>query len=350
MSILNKLDEIGVQALKEVEAADSLEVIERVRVAILGKKGALSEVLKGLGSADPSERPKIGAAANQWKAKIETALDAVKGKLEAADLAAKLKSERIDISLPARKAHEGSLHVVTQTTRKVIEVFSRLGFDVATGPEIETEFLNFDAVNVPADHPARDMQDTFFMGPGVVMRTHTSAIQMRVMRSQKWPVRIISPGAVYRSDNDATHLPMFHQIEGLWIDRDVKMSDLKGTLAFFAREIFGSETKVRLRPSYFPFVEPGAEVDVSCFACRGKGPSVQSACRLCKGTTWIEILGAGMVHPRLFEMAGYGDAYREQGLTGFAFGMGIERIAMLLHGIPDLRLMVQGDSRFLKQF
>jgi phenylalanyl-tRNA synthetase alpha chain len=350
MTITLKLDEIGNQALKEVAGASSLEAIERVRIGVLGKKGALSEVLKGLGSADPAERPGIGAAANQWKQKIESALDERKSKLEQAQLEAQLKNERIDVSLPSREPHIGSLHVVTQTTRKVIEVFSRIGFDVATGPEVETEFLNFDAVNIPADHPARDMQDTFFMGPGVVLRTHTSAIQMRAMRSRKWPIRILCPGAVYRSDNDATHLPMFHQIEGLWIDRGIKMSDLKGTLAFFAREIFGAETQVRLRPSYFPFVEPGAEVDVSCFNCRGKGPAAQSACRLCKGTSWIEILGAGMVHPRLFEMAGYGDAYREQGLTGFAFGMGIERIAMLLHGIPDLRLMVQGDSRFLKQF
>ena len=350
MSVLSKLDEIGIQTLKDVSAANSLDAIERVRVAVLGKKGALSDVLKALGSVDPQERPKIGAAANLWKQKIESALDEGKAKLEQADLETKLKNEKIDISLPARRPHTGSLHVVTQTTRKVVEVFSRLGFDVATGPEIETEFLNFDAVNIPSDHPARDMQDTFFMGPGVVMRTHTSAIQMRVMRSQKWPVRILCPGAVYRSDNDATHLPMFHQIEGLWIDQGVKMSDLKGVLAFFAREIFGSETKVRLRPSYFPFVEPGAEVDVSCFNCRGKGPAARSGCRLCKGTGWIEILGAGMVHPRLFEMAGYSEAYREQGLTGFAFGMGIERIAMLLHAIPDLRLMVQGDSRFLSQF
>lgn len=350
MSILQKLDEIGSQALKEVQASSSLEEIERVRVAVLGKKGALSEVLKGLGQADPAERPKIGAAANQWKQKIESALDELKAKLEQADLESKLKNERIDISIPAREPYVGSLHVVTQTTRKIIDVFARLGFDVATGPEVETEFLNFDAVNIPADHPARDMQDTFFMGPGVVLRTHTSAIQMRAMRSQKWPIRILCPGAVYRSDNDATHLPQFHQIEGLWIDRGVKMSDLKGTLAFFAREVFGSDTKVRLRPSYFPFVEPGAEVDVSCFNCRGKGPAAQSACRLCKGTSWIEILGAGMVHPRLFDMAGYGEDYRQQGLTGFAFGMGIERIAMLLHGIPDLRLMVQGESKFLKQF
>jgi phenylalanyl-tRNA synthetase alpha chain len=347
MSIIAKLGEIGEGALTEVSKAASLDDIEKVRLQVLGKKGTLSEVLKGLGQASPEERPKIGAAANEWKAKIETAMSAKNAVFEKAKLEDQLKNERIDVSLPAREPHLGSLHPVTQTTHKIIEVFSRLGFDVMTGPEVETDFLNFEAVNMPADHPARDMQDTFFMGPGVVLRTHTSAVQMRAMRSQKWPIRILCPGAVYRSDSDATHLPMFHQIEGLWVDKNVKMSDLKGTLACFAREIFGSDTKIRLRPSYFPFVEPGAEVDVSCFMCRTK---VNPSCRLCKGTTWIEILGAGMVHPRLFEMAGYGEDYKSQGLTGFAFGMGVERVAMLLHGIPDLRLMVQGDTRFLRQF
>jgi phenylalanyl-tRNA synthetase alpha chain len=347
MSIIAKLGEIGEQALADVSKAATLEEIEKVRLQVLGKKGALSEVLKSLGHASPEERPKIGAAANEWKAKIETAMGGKNAIFEKLKLEEQLKNERIDVSLPAREPHAGSLHPVTQTTRKIIEVFSRLGFDVMTGPEVETDFLNFEAVNMPADHPARDMQDTFFMGPGVVLRTHTSAVQMRAMRSQKWPIRILCPGAVYRSDSDATHLPMFHQIEGLWVDKGVKMSDLKGTLASFAREIFGSDTKIRLRPSYFPFVEPGAEVDVSCFMCRTK---VNDSCRLCKGTSWIEILGAGMVHPRLFEMAGYAEDYKSQGLTGFAFGMGVERVAMLLHGIPDLRLMVQGDTRFLRQF
>ena len=207
---------------------------------------------------------------------------------------------------------------------------------------IETDFLNFEAVNIPKDHPARDMQDTFFVGPGVVLRSQTSPVQMRAMRSEKWPIRILCPGAVYRCDSDATHSPMFHQIEGLWVDQKVSMSDLKGVLDFFAKELFGTDTKIRLRPSYFPFVEPGAEVDVSCMLCAGKN----SKCPVCKGTGWLEILGAGMVHPRLFELAGY----KSTEISGFAFGMGVERIAMLLHGIPDLRLMFQGDLRFLKQF
>jgi phenylalanyl-tRNA synthetase alpha chain len=295
----------------------------------------LSEVLKGLGQANPADRPKIGAESNLWKKNIEEAIDARRGEFEAKVLEAKLATERVDISLPSRLPHRGALHPITQTTRKIIQVLSRIGFEVATGPEVETEFLNFEAVNIPKDHPARDMQDTFFMGPEVVLRTHTSAVQMRAMREQKYPVRILCPGAVYRCDNDATHSPMFHQIEGLWVDRDVKMSDLKGVLEFMARELFGSSTKIRLRPSYFPFVEPGAEVDVSWGAPDKNG-----------NTRWLEILGAGMVHPKLFEIAGYPPGE----VTGFAFGLGIERIAMLLHGIDDLRLMYQGDMRFLKQF
>ncbi|MCM2324380.1 MAG: phenylalanine--tRNA ligase subunit alpha [Oligoflexia bacterium] len=343
--MIAKLNGIGEQALKDVAEAGSLDALEQVRVAVLGKKGALSEVLKGLGTVTAEERPKIGAVANDWKRKLEGALEDRKAALESVALEARLQSERLDASLPARLPHRGSLHPVTTTTRRIIEICAKLGFDVMTGPEIETEFLNFDAVNIPADHPARDMQDTFFMGPGVLLRTHTSSVQMRAMRSQSWPVRILCPGAVYRCDSDATHSPMFHQVEGLWVDRDVKMSDLKGVLSTLARELFGAEAKIRLRPSYFPFVEPGAEVDVSCFQCKG---TPQSGCRICKGTGWLEILGAGMVHPRLLELAGFKDA--GSGLTGFAFGMGVERIAMLLHQIPDLRLMFQGDVRFLRQF
>ena len=341
--MIEKLNAIGEQALRDVAAAATPDAVEQVRIAVLGKKGALSEVLKGLGATPAAERPAIGAAANAWKAKLEAGLEARKIALEGAELESRLKTERVDVSLPARAPHRGSLHPITETTRRIVQVFSRLGFDVMTGPEAETDFLNFEAVNIPADHPARDMQDTFFLGPGVVLRTHTSSVQMRAMRAQKWPIRALCPGAVYRADSDATHSPMFHQIEGLWIDRGVKMSDLKGTLAFFAREIFGAETKIRLRPSYFPFVEPGAEVDVSCFLCRTK---LSDSCRICKGTGWLEILGAGMVHPRLFSMADYDPGQ----VTGFAFGMGIERIAMLLHAIPDMRLLFQNDTRFLGQW
>ncbi len=347
--LIEKLENIGKEALSNLESASSLDGLEQFRVAYLGKKGGFSEVLKGVGSLPATDRPKVGAAANEWKVKLEQALETRKSVLETAAVEEKIRSERIDISIPARVPHRGSHHLITQTTRKILDVFSRLGFDVTTGPEVETEFLNFDAVNIPADHPARDMQDTFFMGPGVVLRTHTSSVQMRAMRSQKWPVRILCPGAVFRADSDATHSPMFHQVEGLWVDQGVTMSDLKGTLQYFAREIFGPETQIRLRPSYFPFVEPGAEVDVSCFMCRNKPAEVRDSCRLCKSTGWIEILGAGMVHPHLLEMAGYGNP-QETGLTGFAFGMGVERIAMLLHEVPDLRLMFSGDQRFLGQF
>ncbi len=341
--MLDQLEALGGKALNEVQAATSLDSLEQVRISVLGKKGGLSEVLKGLGSVPATERPKIGAVANEWKRKIEEAMALKKASLEGAALDQEIRSQRIDITLPSRFSHRGALHPITTTTRKIAEVFGRLGFDVMTGPEAETDFLNFEAVNIPKDHPARDMQDTFFLGPGVVLRTHTSAVQMRALRSREWPVRILCPGAVYRCDQDATHSPMFHQVEGLWVDRHVKMSDLKGVLEFFARELFGAETRIRLRPSYFPFVEPGAEVDVSCFQC---GTSPKHECRVCKGTGWLEILGAGMVHPKLFEVAGYDP--RE--VTGFAFGMGVERIAMLLHRIPDLRLMFQGDVRFLGQF
>lgn len=341
--MIEKLNKIGDVALKEIEASLNATSLEQVRISVLGKKGALSEVLKGLGSVSTADRPMIGSVANDWKKKIEVALELRKETLETAVLLERLRSEKIDVTAPSRLPYRGSYHLITQTTRRLLQIFSRLGFDVTLGPETETEYLNFEAVNIPADHPSRDMQDTFFLGPGVVLRTHTSGVQMRSMLAQPWPVRIVCPGAVYRCDHDATHSPMFHQVEGLWVDRHVKMSDLKGILEFFARELFGSETKIRLRPSYFPFVEPGAEMDVSCFQCRVK---ISDSCRVCRGTGWLEILGAGMVHPRLFQMAGYA----EKDLTGFAFGMGVERIAMLIHQVPDLRLLFRGDVRLLGQF
>jgi len=349
--MIEKLNAIGGQALKDIDATTNLDTLEQVRISVLGKKGALSEVLKGLGAVSPAERPVIGAVANEWKGKVESALEGRKQALETALLNEKLKTEKIDVTAPARLQHRGSLHVITQTTRRITQILGRLGFDVTLGPEVETEYLNFEAVNIPADHPSRDMQDTFFMGPGVVLRTHTSSVQMRSMRAQKWPVRILCPGAVYRVDDDATHSPMFHQVEGLWVDHGVRMSDLKGTLLFLAQELFGSDTRIRLRPSYFPFVEPGAEVDVSCFQCRTK---ISDSCRVCKGSGWLEVLGAGMVHPRLFDLAGYqtgaAGSSDSKELTGFAFGIGVERIAMLLHQISDLRLMFQGDVRLLGQF
>ncbi len=331
-NLTDQLKTIGEQGIGEIESARDLPGLEQIRLKLLGKKGVLSEVLRGLATVSAEERPKIGAVANEWKAKLETALDTKKTELESVALEAQLKRERIDISLPARAPFLGALHPVTQTAARIVEVLGKIGFDVTTGPEVETEFLNFEAVNIPKDHPARDMQDTFFLGPGVVLRTHTSAVQMREMLSRPHPVRVLCPGAVYRCDNDATHSPMFHQIEGLWVDKKVAMADLIGTLDFFAKELFGSDAKIRVRPSYFPFVEPGVEVDVEC--------------DLGKGRQWLEILGAGMVHPQLFKVAGYNPAE----VSGFAFGVGVDRVAMLLHGIPDLRLMFQGDMRFATQF
>ena len=342
MSIHTEIEERGKSALLQIEGASTLQELDGFRVSVLGKKGTLSEALKSLGQVPAEERPKLGALANEWKARIEVAIQARHAILQEKQIQEDLKKTRIDVTLPSRRIHSGSLHPITRTIRKISETLGRIGFDVTTGPEVETDFMNFEAVNIPKDHPARDMQDTFFLGPGVVLRSQTSPVQMRTMREQKWPVRILCPGAVYRCDSDATHSPMFHQIEGLWVDRKVSMADLKGVLEFFAKETFGSQVKIRLRPSYFPFVEPGAEVDVSCAICAGRNPH----CPVCKGTGWLEILGAGMVHPRLFRLAGY-----EPGeVSGFAFGMGVERIAMLLHDIPDLRLMFQGDERFLKQF
>lgn len=323
------LERIGEESLKQISSCTDLEALEQMRITVLGKKGQLSEVLRSLGTLSAEERPKMGAFANEWKVKIENAITERKTVLESSRLNARLSAEQIDVTLPSRKLALGSLHPVTQTTRKMISIFKRLGFDTALGPEIDTEYLTFDAVNIPKEHPARDMQDTFFVGPGVVLRTHTTPVQMRTMLSQKPPVRVLCPGAVYRCDDDATHSPMFHQMEGLWVDKNVRMSDLKGVLEFFAKELFGPETKIRLRPSYFSFVEPGAEVDVYH-----------------KKLGWLELLGAGMVHPRLFENAGYPkDQY-----TGFAFGIGIDRAAMILHEITDLRKMFSGDPRFLKQF
>lgn len=341
------LDALGAEALRRVEAAASVADVDAVRVEFLGKKGKIAASLQSLGALPVSERPKIGALANAWKQKIEAALDARKGILGAAELSARLAQERTDLTLPGRVLRRGSLHPVTQTFEKVARILGRIGFDVTFGPEVETEYLNFDAVNIPGDHPARAMHDTFFINPGVVLRTHTSPVQMRTMLKQKWPVRILCPGAVYRCDSDATHSPMFHQVEGLWVDRNVTIGHLKGVLQYLVEELFGSGTRIRLRSSFFPFVEPGAEVDVSCFQC-GKSP--RDGCGVCKGTGWLEVLGAGMVHPKLFIEAGYLKEGETPEMTGFAFGLGIDRLAMLLHKINDLRWMFSGDRRFLEQF
>lgn len=349
--MLDQLNSLGADAVERIQGAQTLADLEAMRVQLLGKKGTLSEVLRGLGQAAPADRPKIGAVANEWKTKIEEALTHRKATLENAAIGEQVRRESVDVTLPGRIPFQGALHPISQTVRDLVAIFKSIGFNVTLGPEAETEYLCFEAVNIPANHPARDMQDTFFLGPGVVLRTHTTPVQMRTMLSQSWPVRVVCPGAVYRCDHDATHSPMFHQIEALWVDRGVRMSDLRGVLELFVKKLFGPETKIRLRPSFFPFVEPGAEVDASCPFCRGRSSSpVGGFCKVCKGTGWLEILGAGMVHPALFEAAGYGGSGDHAKVTGFAFGLGIERIAILRYQIPDIRLMFGGDLRFLSQF
>ncbi|MEW6057645.1 MAG: phenylalanine--tRNA ligase subunit alpha [Bdellovibrionota bacterium] len=332
------------ECLSAIARAQSAAELIEVENKFLSKKGNLSELLKALRDVAPADRPKVGARANEAKTKLEQAITTKKEQFESVALQTKLEKERVDFSLPSRRLPVGSLHPITKVTAEIVSIFRRIGFELSDGPEVETEFHNFDALNMREDHPARDMQDTFYLPPslkpGVVLRTHTSPVQIRSMLSKKPPVRILIPGAVFRSDYDVTHSPMFHQVEGLYVDRNVSFAELKGALLFFAREMFGAQTQIRLRPSYFPFVEPGAEVDVTCVMCKGKG------CRVCKETGWLEILGGGMVHPKVFSAV----QYNPKEVTGFAFGMGVERIAMLKYDIPDLRLLFENDVRFLRQF
>lgn len=346
MDLISRIAEIEAQALEAVSSARTSADLIDVDNRFLSKRGALSELLKGLRDVQPGDRPQVGARANEAKTKLEHAIGQKKAQFDQETLNAKLASERVDFTLPSCKVPLGSTHPVTKTISEIVGIFRKLGFELAEGPDVETEFNNFDALNMAEDHPARDMQDTFYL-PKVgdqhpVLRTHTSPVQIRTMQSRKPPVRIICAGSAFRADYDLTHIPMFHQIEGLYVDKNVSFAELKGCLLFFAREMFGTQSQVRLRPSYFPFVEPGAEVDITCVLCKGTG----TGCRACKTTGWLEILGAGMVHPRVFEAVGYDP----KTVTGFAFGMGIERIAMLKLGIPDLRLIAENDIRFLRQF
>ena len=339
--MLNKLNEIEIASLAEIASASSTSELDALKVKYLGKKGALTSILRGLGALTPEERPVIGAAANVVRQKIEENIEERSAELSALQLKAKLKSDAVDISLPGKKKEIGHLHPLRSTENKMIEIFVNMGFDVVEGPEVESIHNNFDALNAPADHPSRDETDTFYITDDVVLRTQTSPVQIRAMQTRKPPIRIISPGRVYRCDSpDATHSPMFHQLEGLVIDKHITLSDLKGILDQFAQSMFGEGTRTRLRPHNFPFTEPSVEVDFSCFACGGKG------CKLCKGEGWIEMLGAGMVHPNV--LSGCGIDPEEY--TGFAFGMGIERIAMRKYNIHDLRLVYENDTRFLAQF
>jgi len=335
-----RLRQLQQDALSALKQADDLNVLQNVRVKILGKKGSLTEVMKGMRDLSAEERPIIGTLVNTLKDLFENSFIARQLELQQRDVAARLVNEKIDVTLPGRKTASGNLHPVTLVTNEVVEIFSRLGFAVAEGPEIEQDFYNFEALNIPRDHPARDMQDTFYINNDQVLRTHTSPVQIRTMLKNQPPVRIIAPGTVYRRDSDITHSPMFHQVEGFLVDDKVTFGDLKGVLTHFLNEYFGQGHKVRFRPSFFPFTEPSAEVDIECVICGGKG------CRVCGKTGWLEILGCGMIDPEVFRSVNY-DAEK---YSGFAFGMGLERMAMLKYGVNDLRLFFDNDLRFLKQF
>jgi phenylalanyl-tRNA synthetase alpha chain len=336
--LLKGLDALEAEATVAVAAADE-GALEDLRVRYLGRRGSLTTILRGLGDLPPEARPVVGQRANAVKAAIEGALEARRLALRAAARVG-LAADRLDSTLPGRPPMLGGLHPLTATLEDILEIFASLGFAVAEGPEVELDYYNFEALNIPKDHPARDMQDTFYITDEVLLRTHTSPVQVRVMEAQPPPVRVVVPGKVYRRDADVTHSPMFHQVEGLLVDEGVTFADLKGTLTAFVRLFFGEATRLRFRPSYFPFTEPSAEVDISCVICRGAG------CRVCSQGGWLEILGAGMVDPEVFRFVGY-DSER---FTGFAFGMGVERIAMLRYGIDDIRLFFENDLRFLEQF
>ena len=332
------LEQIRIKAIAEIETSDNTE---ELRVKYLGKKGELTAVLRGMGKVSPAERPIIGQLANEVRATIETALAEKAEQQKKKEMERRLLSEKLDVTLPGKVQNVGHRHPIAQTEEMLREIFIGMGFSIAEGPEVEYDYYNFEALNLPKNHPARDTQDTFYITDNILLRSQTSPVQVRVMENKKPPIRIISPGRVYRADPaDATHSPIFHQVEGLVVDKGITMGDLKGILELFAKQMFGPETKIRFRPHHFPFTEPSAEVDVSCFVCGGKG------CRLCKGEGWMEILGAGMVHP--FVLSNCGIDPNEY--SGFAFGMGVERITMARLGIDDLRLMFENDVRFLRQF
>ena len=335
-----KLEALLLDAVTELAQVRTEEGLQALRVKFLGKKGALTAIMKGLGALSSDERPVIGQVVNTVKEQLEAKIESAGLHIREAVKAEKLRLERLDVTLPGRRLPMGTRHPITIIIEEITDIFAGLGFQVAEGPEIEHDFYNFEALNFPKDHPARDMQDTFFVSDTVLLRTHTSPVQIRTMLKQEPPVRIIAPGTVYRCDSDATHSPMFHQIEGLMVDKGITFGDLKGILTTFINQLFGQGTGVRLRPSFFPFTEPSAEVDIACVICKGKG------CRVCKNSGWLEILGAGMVDPEVYRHVNYDPEI----YSGFAFGMGIERIAMLKYGISDMRLLFENDLRFLKQF
>ncbi|MBS4173768.1 phenylalanine--tRNA ligase subunit alpha [Bacillus sp. FJAT-49736] len=338
-----KLKELQAEALQKIDLAENLKALNDIRVAYLGKKGPITEVLRGMGQLSAEERPKMGALANEVREAISEKMEAKQKALETAAVEKQLASETIDITLPGRPVKVGNHHPLTKVIEEIEDLFIGMGYQIAEGPEVEKDYYNFEALNLPKGHPARDMQDSFYITEELLLRTHTSPVQARTMENHegKGPVKIICPGKVYRRDNDdATHSHQFMQIEGLVVDENITMGDLKGTLQVFAKKMFGEDREIRLRPSFFPFTEPSVEMDITCKICGGEG------CNVCKGTGWIEILGAGMVHPNVLEMAGF-DSKK---YTGFAFGMGPERIAMLKYGVDDIRHFYTNDIRFLKQF
>lgn len=340
MPLLEKLQKIECDSSENIKSADTIPETEDIRIKYLGRKGVLNSILQQIGTLTPSERPEFGKKVNSLKEKLQREIEEKLALLVRVEEEKKIKEEFTDTTLPGTPRHIGHVHPITQVMQDIIDIFAGLGFEIADGPEAETEYYNFDALNMPKDHPSRDMQDTFFLDNNLVLRTHTSPVQIRVMEKNKPPLRIIAPGKVYRCDRDISHSPMFHQVEGFMVDNNIHFGHLKGILSGFLVQFFGKETKVRFRPSYFPFVEPGAEVDISCILCHGKG------CRVCKDGGWIEILGAGMIHPNVFRAVGY----PEDRYTGFAFGLGVDRIAMLRYGINDIRMFYENDLRFLKQF
>jgi len=334
---VDTIQDIEAEAFKELEAASDADAVRALSVRYLGRKGIVTQLLRSVSTRPPDERASFGKRANVLKNRLNEAFETALKRLE---VSLEDREDPVDVTLPGRIPPVGALHPITQVMDEICDIFSKMGFDVVEGPEVESDYYNFEALNIPKDHPARDMQDTFYVSDAVVLRTHTSPVQIRTMEHQEPPVRVIVPGKVFRCDSDITHTPMFHQVEGLLVDDGVSFGDLKGTLTAFVHQIFDEKTALRFRPSFFPFTEPSAEVDIVCVMCRGEG------CRVCSHTGWLEILGSGMVHPALFEKVGYDpDRY-----TGFAFGMGVERIAMLKYGIDDIRKFFENDARFLMQF
>ena len=337
---MQDLSELVAQAEVAVSNASDLNGLDQIRVEYMGKKGSLTLYLKQLGNLPAEERPKVGQAVNEAKQKLQAAINEQRGRLEAAALNAKLAAETIDVTLPGRAQDVGGVHPVTRTMQRIEDYFSRIGYEVATGPEIESDYHNFTALNIPDNHPARAMHDTFYVNENTLLRTHTSPVQVRVMENKEPPLRVIAPGRVYRCDSDVTHTPMFHQVEGFMVAEDVTFAHLKGLLTDFLRNFFEKDLRTRFRPSYFPFTEPSAEADMECVMCNGEG------CRVCSHTGWLEVLGCGMIHPNVLANVGIDN----EKYTGFAFGMGVERLTMLRYGVNDLRLFFENDLRFLRQF